>query len=138
VKETSDSTINEEQVENLSAEAKTSWLRSKLWGAPPTVSSATIERKRAAKLFRKSMQSFSLYEDEPSKLDENIGKSSTDLVPHNSNAAIESSAASIEGNDIADDIHKSQDNKTIPTKDNGSAAEPYDTLPDAAASSQEQ
>jgi hypothetical protein len=126
VKETSDSaTSNEENDENSSSsETKSSWLRSILWGTSSPVSSAAMERKRAQELFRKSMQSFSLYEEEPSSMNQNLSHGKEPLN-QSSNATIHQSresnidlAASIENNDIADDFpHIQAPNTTISTDD---------------------
>lgn len=62
VKETSESMILNKEEDN-SMDGKSSWFRGKWgWGSP--ASSAALESKKAQELFRKSMQSFSLYEEE--------------------------------------------------------------------------
>lgn len=79
VKETSDSTTPNENIDEPSpaGEAKPSWLKSKIWGQSSAISSADVERRKAQELFRKSMQSFSLYEAEPSSMDLNLGNKET-------------------------------------------------------------
>lgn len=64
VKETSsaDSSINKD---GEVSEGKSSWFRSK-WGRGSK--SVTVDSKRAQELFRKSMQAYSLYEEEPAAL----------------------------------------------------------------------
>ncbi|KAL7484371.1 hypothetical protein ACHAW6_010004 [Cyclotella cf. meneghiniana] len=131
VKETSDSaSSNGEKDDNSSSsEAKSSWLRSIIWGTSSPVSSAAVERKRAQELFRKSMQSFSLYEEEPSSMDQNLSHGKEPLN-QSSNATIyqnrESNIdleASIENNDIADDLScvRAPD-ATLSTDDDGVAS----------------
>lgn len=65
VKETSDPVSSEKDDSASISEAKSSWIRSKIWGSSSSISSAADERSRAQELFRKSMQSFSLYDDKP-------------------------------------------------------------------------
>ena len=79
VKETGDSALDEVKEESLlNSETKSSWLRNKLWGQP-SISTATIERKNAEELFKKSMQKFSLYEHEPPSKDQNDPNERTSL-----------------------------------------------------------
>lgn len=90
VKETSDSTTahTQEEEEAINEAKSSSWLKSKLgWGASST--SAATERQRAQELFRKNMQSFSLYEEEPLPLDGNTGEQlepSSSLLPVSNNS----------------------------------------------------
>ena len=82
VKETSDSATIVDKDENTQvSETKSSWLRSKIWGTSTSVSSAAIERKKAQELFRKSMQSFSLYEDEPTLTVSNTRETEENSAP---------------------------------------------------------
>eukprot|EP00804_Cyclotella_cryptica_P030384 CCRYP_011913-RA/>CCRYP_011913-RA protein AED:0.28 eAED:0.28 QI:1163/1/1/1/0.5/0.6/5/1307/309 len=127
VKETSDSsTLQEGNDENSpSHETKSSWFRSKIWGMSSPVSSAAMERQRAQELFRKSMQRFSLYEEEglPPSLDEHRSRDKEQWQQSN-NATIHQTRgrkmdleASIESNDIADDFPSVAAQNTTISKD---------------------
>ena len=105
VKETSTMSTTTEAGEDTSgSEAKSSWLRSKIWGQPSTVSSTSIERHKAQELFRKSMQSFSLYE-------KSAGSSNlTNLLSIENTERNHSLEASRDNDDdVADDIAEEQD-----------------------------
>ena len=67
VKETS----SVERKEEVPGDAKSSWFRGK-WSRGSSSSAATLDSERAQELFRKSMQSFALYEDAPQVLDQNL------------------------------------------------------------------
>lgn len=93
VKETSDS--SESNDDEDASNGKSSWFR-RGWGWGSSSSSEAMESKRAQELFRKSMQSFSLYEEEPTSLDLNV-KEEYDSQPENIsrlNASVESIATS--------------------------------------------
>ena len=142
VKETSDSAPLSEDKEqsSLSSDAKSSWLRSKIWGSSPATSSAEIERKRAQETFRKSMQSFSLYEDEPNLLDLNL-KERTESLNTTTSAVRESTTnnhdTAIDGNDGIPSSYGESNNTTCVEHEQipASTNEPDESTGDVTASS---
>ncbi|KAL7536654.1 hypothetical protein ACHAXR_008264 [Thalassiosira sp. AJA248-18] len=78
VKETS-SAAGGSNKEGVAADGKSSWFRGKR-SRGLSLSSATLDSKRAQELFRKSMQNFSLYEEEPSPLDQTAVVQAEQLV----------------------------------------------------------
>ncbi len=107
VKETSESSDSNDDED--STNGKTSWFR-RGWGWGSSPSSEALESKRAQELFRKSMQSFSLYEDEPISFDLNIkekyASESRNLSPLNSSAKSSANCHS------ADEIRNEQEHSS--------------------------
>ena len=87
------------------SEPKSSWLRSKIWGQPSTGSSTSVERHEAQELFRKSMQSFSLYEKSAASSSSNT----TDLLQENIETNYDSESTRGSDDDLVDDIAEEQD-----------------------------
>ena len=83
VKETS--SVDGSNKEGEAAEGKSSWFRSK-WGRGSK--SVTVDSKRAQELFRKSMQAYSLYEEEPAV----FGSNPTPAVQSNDNNLVHENA----------------------------------------------
>lgn len=77
VKETSSASSSIKEGE--ATEGKSSWIRGK-WSRGSSLSSATMDSKRAQELFRKSMQNFALYEEEPSPLDQSTVSKTAELA----------------------------------------------------------
>jgi len=105
VKETSDS--SESNDDEDASNGKSSWFR-RGWGWGSSPSSEAMESKRAQELFRKSMQSFSLYEEEPTSFDLNV-KDEYVSQPENTsplNASVESFANSHNADEMRNEQKK--------------------------------